>query len=59
MKDWICGQNSDGLGEGFEQRPIETEWGDLYVHLWHSGNDYVIVTVEEMGMGQHFGMEMG
>lgn len=59
MKDWICGQNSDGLGEGFEQRPIETEWGDLYVHLWHSGNDYEIVTAEEMGVGQRFGMEMG
>lgn len=25
-----------GLGEGFEQRPIETEDGDLYVHSWVS-----------------------
>lgn len=59
MKDWICGQNSDGLGEGFEQQPIETEWGDLYVHLWHSGNDYEIVTAEEMKMRHGFDMEMG
>ena len=29
MKEWISGQNSDGLGEGFEQRPIETVDGDL------------------------------
>ena len=31
MRDWISGQNSDGLGEGFEQRPIETEDGSLYL----------------------------
>lgn len=59
MKDWILGQNSDGLGEGFEQRPIETEWGDLYVHFWNSGDDYEIVTAEEMKMRQGFDMEMG
>lgn len=59
MKDWILGQNSDGLGEGFEQRPIETEWGDLYVHFWNSGDDYEIVTPEEMKMRQSFDMEMG
>lgn len=57
MKDWILGQNSDGLGEGFEQRPIETEYGDLYVHFWHSGDDYEIVSAEEMT--QYFDMEMG
>lgn len=59
MKDWILGQNSDGLGEGFEQRPIETEWGDLYVHFWNSGDDYEIVTAEEMKRNQSFDMEMG
>lgn len=59
MKDWILGQNSDGLGEGFEQRPIETEWGDLYVHFWNSGDDYEIVTAEEMKRNQSFNMEMG
>ncbi|HCA28191.1 MAG TPA: hypothetical protein DEP23_00690 [Ruminococcaceae bacterium] len=31
LKEWISGQNSDGLGEGFEQRPVETEDGDLYI----------------------------
>lgn len=48
MKDWICGQNSDGFGEGFEQRPIETVNGDLYVHFWSSDPDYFIATEEEL-----------
>lgn len=51
MKDWICGQNSDGFGEGFEQRPIETEDGDLYVHFWSSDPDYFIATCEELEQG--------
>lgn len=48
LKDWISGQNSDGLGEGFEQREIETDDGSLYVSFWSSGNDYFIYTQEEM-----------
>lgn len=48
MKDWICGQNSDGFGEGFEQRPIETVNGDLYVHFWSSDPDYFIATEKEL-----------
>ncbi len=48
LKDWISGQNSDGLGEGFEQREIETDAGGLYVSFWDSGKDYFIYTQEEM-----------
>ncbi|HIT34864.1 MAG TPA: hypothetical protein IAC31_09640 [Candidatus Faecousia intestinigallinarum] len=48
MGDWIRGQNSDGLGEGFEQRPIETADGDLYVHFWNSGDDYFIAADDEL-----------
>ena len=48
MRDWISGQNSDGLGEGFEQRPIETEDGSIYVHFWNSGSDYFIATDDEV-----------
>ena len=48
VKDWVCGQNSDGFGEGLEQRPIETEDGDLYVSMWSSGDDYFIYDENEM-----------
>ena len=44
LKDWISGQ--DGLGEGFEQREIILNngysSGEIYVSLWHSGDDYFI-----------------
>ena len=48
LKEWISGQNSDGLGEGFEQRPIESEDGDLYISYWHSGDNYFLYDAEEM-----------
>jgi len=48
VREWVCGQNSDGFGEGLEQRPIETEDGDLYVSMWNSGDDYFIYDENEM-----------
>ncbi len=36
LRDAISGQNSDGLGEGFEQREIRIDEGDLYVSYWHN-----------------------
>ena len=61
IKDGISGQNSDGFGEGFEQRPIKTDEGDLYVSFWHSGNDYFIHTQDEMDeyINQSNGLKMG
>ena len=47
LREWITGQCSDGLGEGFEQQPIDTEDGKLYVSLWHSGEDYAMMTEDE------------
>ncbi len=47
MKKWINGQNSDGLGEGFEQRPIEAIYGDIYVHFLNAGEDYFILNADE------------
>ena len=47
LRAWITGQCSDGLGEGFEQQPIDTEDGKLYVSLWHSGEDYAMMTEDE------------
>ena len=61
FKDGITGQNSDGFGEGFEQREIPTDDGDMYVSFWHSGDDYFIYTQEEMDeyLNQSEGFKMG
>ena len=48
LRDWICGQNADGYGEHFEQIPIDTEDGNLYVSFWHGGDDYAIMTEDEL-----------
>lgn len=61
LKDWIRGQNSDGLGEGYEQREIPTEEGGLCVSFRHSGDDYFIYDWEEMEqhLAQSYGQEFG
>lgn len=48
LRQAITGQNSDGFGEGFEQRPIKTEDGDLYVSFCNFRNDYFLSTESEM-----------
>ena len=48
LREEILGQCSDGLGEGFEQRPIETDEGDLYVSCWNSNDDYFLCTEDEL-----------
>ena len=39
FKDYITGQLSDGAGEGFEQRPISTSGGEIFVSFWNGDND--------------------
>lgn len=46
LKDWISGQNSDGLGEGFEQQDFDVDEGKLSVSLWDY-NGYFVYTEEE------------
>lgn len=48
LKDTLIGQNSDGFGESFEQRPVTVDDGDLYISFWNSGNDYFLYTDSEM-----------
>lgn len=48
FKDWLIGQCADGFGEHFEQQPIRTEDGDLFVSFWHSGNSYFLCMEDEL-----------
>ena len=61
LRDAISGQNSDGRGEGFEQREIPIDEGDLYVSYWHSGDDYFLLTEDEFDeyLSQLPGMRFG
>ncbi len=40
--------NYDGFGEGFEQRPIKINEGEMYVSFWNSSNEYFIYDEKEM-----------
>lgn len=61
LKDWIIGQNADGFGESFEQQPLETEDGELYISFWNAGKGYFVYDRDEMDMYilQQNGLQMG
>ena len=47
LKAWITGQNSDGFGEGLEQRPFETDDSEFYVSFWNSDSGYFVKNESE------------
>lgn len=48
LKDYITGQNSDGLGEGFEQQDIAiNDDSFMELHMWTSDNSAYFVDTEE------------
>lgn len=60
LRDWLIGQCSDGLCEGFEQQPIDTMDGELFVSFWNSGADYAMMTESEFDEHQQQNeMQMG
>lgn len=60
LRDWLIGQCSDGLCEGFEQQPIDTMDGELFVSFWNSGDDYAMMTESEFDeYRQQNEMQMG
>lgn len=61
LKYWILGQNSDGLGESFEQHPIYIEEGDLYISFWSADDDYFVYDSNEMHeyLSKQYKQQMG
>lgn len=59
--DFVCGQNSDGWGEGFEQREMNIDEGQMFVSFWNSSDDYFIKDDDEFGeyLSQHNGIGFG
>ncbi len=58
LTDWLSGQFSDGWGEGFEQREIKVEDGELYISFWEAGDRFFIKPEDELKDGQSFGFGM-
>lgn len=56
---WVEGQNSDGFGEGFEQRPLKTDDGEMYISFWHSGEDYYLYGEDQFNEYINSDMRMG
>lgn len=58
LTDWLSGQFSDGWGEGFEQREIKVEDGELFVSFWDASDRFFIKPEDELKDSQSFGFDM-
>lgn len=56
LKNFWDGQMSDGWGEGFEQRTIHTQEGELYVSFWTQERRWGVMTEEELDRIWNHGM---
>lgn len=54
----LSGQFSDGWGEGFEQRGIKVDGGELCLSFWDSSNRFFIKPEDELKDSQSFGFGM-
>jgi hypothetical protein len=58
LTDWLSGQFSDGWGEGFEQREIKVDDGELCLSFWDSSDRFFIKPEDELKGSQSFGFGM-
>lgn len=58
LTDWLSGQFSDGWGEGFEQREIKVDDGELCLSFWDSSDHFFIKPEDELKGSQSFGFGM-
>ena len=47
FKNFISGQLSDGAGESFEQRPITSNDGNIFVSFWNSDDNWALIPEDE------------
>ena len=50
VKEAVSGQNSDGIGESFEQHPITLDDEKYYVSFWNSGDDRLHCATSQRGI---------
>ena len=48
LRDWVWGQNSDGVFECLEDDPIEIGDSQLSISLWNESDDYFVLDRTEL-----------